>query len=148
MISLKRRNYVRWLVSFLVARQSAKFHYKSNETSIPNKVTINLKAPWVADYDSDGFSMFDLFERLDREANAFGAALKTKNVLHLTYEDHVERDPREAYRLVCGFLDLPVRGTRIRYSRATPFSICELVTNYEELKDYVSGTKYEWMLNE
>lgn len=147
-INLHRKNHLRWLVSQLVAMQRSKFHFKNGEKAELDAVTINIDSPYKVVYRSDYLSMFELFERIEREAREFGNALRAKKVLNLTFEDHIEKDPTEAYRLVCEFLNLPIRDVRIRYSRATPYALRDVVTNFHELKERMTGTKYEWMLKD
>ncbi|MCA9917728.1 MAG: hypothetical protein KC445_07245 [Anaerolineales bacterium] len=46
------------------------------------------------------------------------------------------------------FLRWKAQQGRDEYGRTNPFSLKQLVTNYDELASYLAPTPYAWMLNE
>jgi hypothetical protein len=76
------------------------------------------------------------------------ALLADKDVLQLTYEDDILKDPRIAYRRVCGYLGLEPCPAFVRHARSNPFRLDEIIENYDEVKQALSGTEFEWMLED
>ena len=68
--------------------------------------------------------------------------------LELVYEDQIEHDPYTAYRAVCNFLDLPVVDVDLRHRKISPGHLADLIANYDEVRDYLSPTRFAWMLTE
>jgi len=55
-------------------------------------------------------------------------------------------DPMDAYRKVCEFLRIDCQTAQPSYGKVNPFELAEMVRNYEEVVDALSGTSFEWML--
>jgi len=68
--------------------------------------------------------------------------------LELVYEDQIEFDPRIAYREVCVFLGLPEMDVELRHKKINPGRLTDLISNYEEVRDCLSPTRFAWMLSE
>jgi hypothetical protein len=65
----------------------------------------------------------------------------------LTYEDDVLEDPTRAYSKICEFLGVPPGpAPQIRHARTTPFGLREVVENYLEVEQHLSGTPFARML--
>ena len=68
--------------------------------------------------------------------------------IELVYEDQIEHDPRMAYRDVCNFLGLPALDVDLLYRKISPGRLVDLIANFDEVHDYLSPTRFAWMLSE
>lgn len=144
-IVLKRRNFLRKVISSRIAFQSRTWHLPKEErvkhtrlTLDPDNVPIDLMSqPLVAflqSYQRD-------FEKLD-------ALLAGRLVLRLTYEEDIQDDPLVAYGRVCDFLGIERRPAVVRYGKTTPFPLKEILVNYAEIDRSLAGTPFHWMLED
>jgi len=149
---LSRRNGLRRIVSHLMAARSGQYVLKSSldlEPCQPIKVPLERI--------THGFGIRSLvswleeYERGNLEVQKTLAALQRANPelswLELTYEDHIQDDPKKAYREVCSFLDLPEVGVDLlqRKRNAEPLDV--QIQNYSDVRDCLSATRFAWMLD-
>lgn len=66
--------------------------------------------------------------------------------LHLVYEDDIEQSPKVAYEKVCEFLGVKAIEVEYRLQRLNPQPLSEIIENFDEVREYLSGTRYEAML--
>ena len=85
---------------------------------------------------------------MQRCLRAMGKSHPELSWLELVYEDQIEHDPHMAYRDVCNFLDLPVVDVYLRHRKISPGRLTNLIANFDEVWDYLSPTRFAWMLSE
>ena len=68
--------------------------------------------------------------------------------IEIVYEDQIEHDPRMAYRNVCNFLDLSALDVDLLHRKISPGRLADLIANFDEVRDYLSPTRFAWMLSE
>lgn len=83
---------------------------------------------------------------LEEDFRGLRADLEGERILELNYEEHIEQDPREAYKLVCDFMDVSQQGAEVTLRRSNPFPLSELISNHDEFARQLSGTPYAQML--
>ena len=66
--------------------------------------------------------------------------------LHLVYEDDIEQSPKVAYEKVCAFLGVEVFEVEYRLQRLNPKPLSQIIENFDEVREHLSGTRYEEML--
>ena len=66
--------------------------------------------------------------------------------LHLVYEDDIEQSPKVAYEKVCEFLGVEAVEVECLYQRINTAPLSEIIENYDEVREYLRGTRYEAML--
>lgn len=141
---LERKNYLRKIVSSLVARQTSRYHRPPRVKRSLTQIKLDL------DHISIDRATRPLITCLQDYAESFGV-LKTllagQHVLWLTYEDDILADPWRGYQRACQFLNLQPLPARLHYGKTNPFTLNELVTNFQELECYLRGTSFEWMLS-
>ena len=144
---LERRNYLRKTLSSLIALSTGRYYQPNSEK--PGLKPVCLDMDNIA-IKGDKKPLFSYFEEWDHQYSVLDGALANyQNVLRLTYEDDIVADPRKGYRLVCDFLDLkPYEKVSIRDQRANPFTLQEMIINYDEVRSAFEGTRFEWMLHE
>jgi hypothetical protein len=144
-IVLKRKNYLRKIVSSVIAHQKSQFHQsyheKANLTRIKldvDNIQIDFETKPLLAYLQNYHEKFCLLEQL----------LEGRNSLQLTYEDDIASDPLVSYKRVCDFLQVSYKDVLIRYGKTNPFELSEIIINFEEVERRLCGTSFEWMLYE
>lgn len=142
-ILLKRQNYLKKVISSLVARVSNRWHISSNDSA--KKEIINID-PFNISIDHTKKSLLDLLEEYDNDIKLLDNSGKVD--ISLTYENHVRENPERAYKIICDKVGLDYYPVKVRLGKTTPFLIKEIVGNYDELNRYLTGSKFEWMLKD
>ena len=143
-ILLDRRNRLRKVISSVIAHEDpASYHIKSTDRAQLRRVWIN---PANVRIDFDAKPLVTYLSEYDRQVRRLEKCLRGRQLLRLTYEDDVQTDPRRAYKHICTFLGLTPTEPFVNLARTNPFSMSEMVENYDEVKMSLSGTRYEWML--
>lgn len=133
-IILKRKNSLKKIVSWFVARERGHNHLFSNEKVRLTQIALDTKK---------------LIEILQLDYNYFRMLtelLRNSCVLQLTYEDDISHNPLVAYRRVCNYLDIESIEFSTRLKKTNPYELSKIISNFEEVKHTLSGTPYEWML--
>jgi len=140
---IKRENYLRQVVSVLVGRMKKEWH-SQNRTDKVTKVRIDIDN-YVAGFNLK-LSLIDYFKRIDAQYQLLESLLKTDKILTISYENDIEKDPFVAYNKVCVFLKVANENPKISYRKTNPFLLEDMIENYDEVKQVLKETKYEWML--
>ena len=133
-IILKRKNFLKKNVSMLITQKTGQTHLLSNEKVRLTQIALDAK---------------NLLNSLQQHHNFFSTLeelLKNNRVLLLTYEDDISHDPLLAYKRVCNFLDIEYVEFPIQRKKTNPYGLSEVILNFEEVKNTLSGTPFEWML--
>jgi len=141
-IALRRRNYLRQVISACNGGRRGHFHLMQGQSREllpplelePHELTVDL-------YNGSLLEHFrrwdDLYSLLDQLAGT--------TALSLTYEDHIEHDPAVAFELVTEFLGLKPFKPTIRLQRSNPEPVSALLANYDEIHHYLASSSYAWM---
>ena len=140
-IVLTRGNLLRLVVSHLVAQETRTLHVDVEVTK-PTRIHIDPDAPWGG-WAGSLIDVLNVYERFYAELREL---LRDRRLLELNYEAHIEQGPAIAYDKVCAFLDLRPEPFTILRARTNPFSIEEMVTNFEEIAAALRNSRFEWML--
>lgn len=144
-ITLKRKNYLKIVVSYLVAFEQNYFHLHKTEDNRIIKISINPNCTKLWEQEK---SLMDIFERWDRCWEILDSEFEKKSPLELVYEEDIEQSPQKAYEKTCAYLNLEPKKVEIVFNRTNPCPLSQQVKNFEEIKEYFTNTKYEWMLEE
>ncbi len=144
-IILKRENYLRRAVSAQIARERDKYHQKHDETKQLYSTFIDQDHFQVG---SEFMPLMDAFRLMDERYEILNRALTGKTKLDISYERHIQDDPHIAYEMVCRFLGLEPVPAETVYHRTNPFPLKDIIVNFKEVEDHLSGTPYEWMIKE
>lgn len=146
-VVLERRNYLRVLVSALVARETRTWHRPAGPIgSLPSLKRIHLD---VDDLRIGGLTT-GLVGYLEARRDFFAelaTILEPDHRLWLTYEDDLAADPRIAYHRLCAFLGLDSPMAPVRFAKTNPFPLTDILTNYEQVEGRLRGTPFAWMLH-
>ena len=144
-IVLKRKNYLRKIVSSAIASKVSQYHQSSEQKARFKQVEIDIGN---VEIDCDAKSLIAYMQEYDEDFSILEKLLVNKKVLWLTYEEDLFLEPRHGYSRVCDFLDITPHPVLIHYSKTNPFKLSEIITNFEDVERTLSGTSFEWMLYE
>ncbi len=141
-VVLRRKNYLRKIVSSLAARQRGRWFARPGIVVPPVRLEISPERICI---DGDAQPLLDYLRDWDAQFAQLDAALASEGTLSLTYEDDIEQDPRVAYGKVCRHLGLQPEVPAVRFHRTTPQPLPEIVTTLPAIRDALAGSGYEWM---
>ena len=144
-ILLERRNYLRKIVSSVVAEKAGKYHLRIGSKSKLVRVKIEIGE---LDLDYDRKSLLDHLRGFRDDVLNFQRLMNGRRLLKLTYEDDIMQDPVKTSIQVCEFLGISPAPGVIRYTRSTPFPLRDVVANFREVETALAGTEFAWMLND
>lgn len=128
-ILLYRKNLLKYLTSLEIAKKRKKFYInKPTDRSI---ATISLSK----EYCEKRFSRRDEYLRTVRDK------IKNHQCLELQYEDLLE-DSNESIKEIQQFIGLEVKELEVTLLRQEFRTLPEIITNYSELKEQFSGSKW------
>ena len=148
---LTRRNGLRRIVSHLRAARSGQYvlcGIASSESSgsieVPLEEIVHgfgcrTLLGWLEEYERGHEAMKNCLNIFQEKHPGF-------SWLELVYEDQIEVDPRRAYQEVCVFLGLTEFEVDLIYQKISPGSLADLISNFEDVKDCLSPTRFAWML--
>jgi hypothetical protein len=142
-VVLKRKNYLRKIVSSLISQQGGMWHRSSDEQIVTRMVQVPLQNVRM---NRTHMPLLELLGNYDESFREISECLPPDTTLNLTYEDDLEDNPVKGFHRVREFLALPAHTPQVNYAKTNPFAFNKLVTNFEELEEYLRGTEYEWML--
>jgi LPS sulfotransferase NodH len=143
-IVLHRENYLRQAISAEVGRQNKSWHAKANPQKA-TRVTLDVHAFWTGMRREP---LLDWFHCLDENYHRLKDLLADREVLLLSYERDILKDPAQAYGKTCAFLGVAAESPQIDLVRTNPFSYDTMVDNMSQVVAVLRGTQYEWMLDE
>jgi hypothetical protein len=142
-IVLTRSNLLKVVISALVAARVGALH-AAVTAATPTRVRLDPVAPW----GSWAGSLIEILDAFQKFYSDLDIHLSAKQALTLNYEADIEHGPNIGYEKVCGFLDIRPERVEIRLARTNPFSVAQLLTNFDEVATALRGTRFEWMLME
>lgn len=144
-IILDRRNHLRKIVSSLIARETQSYHRSHGENAALKRVYVDTKKLRV---DWDEKSLVSYLTDYGAHLHELEGLLHGERILSLTYEDDVYDDPLVAYGKVINFLGARWEEVSVEYGRTNPFRLEQMILNFDEVKQVLSGTEFEWMLHD
>jgi hypothetical protein len=139
-----RRNYLRQAVSQAVGDATLAWHTR---VALERPTTVRLD-PRRVSFGARAVPLLERFAALDEHYRRLFALLPRHDTLCLTFEEHIERDPRVAYQRICDWLGVDPEPVTIRYRRTNAFPLRDIVSNYDEVREALRGTRYAWMLED
>jgi len=144
-ILLERKNYLRVIVSYLLAQETHLWHSTEDVNSEPGTIILNPNLIRI-DYEQKALIQFlnefrDNFKELEE-------LLSDQNILQLNYEEHILEDPMKGYQIACDYLKIKPERSLLRHKRISKYKLSDIISNYEEIERYLMNTPYYWMLNQ
>jgi len=142
----RRVNLLRAVVSAIVSIHKGNvYHLPAGATASLRKVRLD---PQAVHFDVEPFGLLGVLRLRAERLESARRLLDGHDVLCLTYEEDIAEDPTRAYRRACDFLGIEPEPVEIKYGRTTPFPLCDVIENFDEVKAALAGTEFEWMLAE
>lgn len=131
-ILLERQNYLRIIASGHARVKTGRAHIKTNEAR--HEAAFGLDPDRIE-------ALIRIYEQFFDEMRD----LLRPGYIHLQYEDDIQADPLIAYRKTVDYLGLEPAPVTVRLQRTNPDPLERIVTNYDEIRARLAGTRYEWM---
>jgi len=144
-IVLERKNYLRKIVSSVIAHTSDNWHAPGQIKSNKNTILLN---PENINIDDKKQSLIEFLREYDRDFTELRQLLNDINHLWLTYEDDVLPNPQLAAERCFKYLNLQNLKVDVRYGRTNPYPLSDLIVNYGQIQDLLENTPYKWMLTD
>lgn len=133
------RNYMRKVVSHIVATERKKFHVSSNSRTRNISVRINPDKIYIGHQFKSLLSALESYQSFFTEASK---VLENEDSLFLTYENDIQNTPAPAVEKSCSLLDLPVHNYKVNFSKTTNIPLHQVIENYDEVSDLVSNSAF------
>ncbi len=130
------RNYMRKIVSHIVATERNQFHVGANGKTKRTQINIDPNKIYIGHQLT---TLSDTLERYKKFSDDANAVFKNDDFLRLTYEKHIKNSPKEASEEVCKFLDIPVHKPKIKFGKTTNVPLHDLIENYSEIERIVKS---------
>lgn len=131
-VILERKNTLRQRVSGRVAEESGRYHRRTGEEPASVSVTIDLAT--LAHF----MELCEAYYRSLRNIHP--------HAVYLTYEGDIEADPTAAYAKIMRYVGLEPQGVTTDRQKTTDRPLPDVIVNYGEVAEALSGTAHEWML--
>jgi len=144
-IILKRQNHLRRIVSSIAGHLTSHWHRNIDRNLPVTRFEMDLD-----NLEHRGVRQ-SLLEHLLREQRYFQILEDISgggNLLQMTYEDDIEKDPMKGYNRICEFIGVEPADVKIRFGRTNPHKLEEMIINFEELENYLKETPFNWMVHE
>lgn len=133
-ILTRRENHLKRKASSIIANATSIWHSREK---VKRKVSIYIP------YDEE---MLQSFQEVDKQYDQLEQAIPENQLLKLSYEEDIEKDPLIGHRKICDFIGLEFTDPGFVSERTNPFRLEDNVINYKELKTTLKGSALEWML--
>ena len=144
-ILVTRNNHLKRVISILKGRQTGEWH---SEQKKENVLSVDVPIKNFEYGINKSGSLTDYFMIMDNDTRLVKDSIGGKPLLHIEYESDIEEDPIKAYRKICEFSGIKSLNPDIKLKKTNPFPVNKLIKNFDEVKKYLDGTSYAWMLNE
>ncbi len=142
-VVLERRNTLRKIVSSAIGHLDNRFHAAANSQASATRIELDVDR---IEIDSDSKPLIAYLEDYADRMDELRVTLADKRALWLSYEGDLQHDPSQGYRRVCDFLGLEGESPSVRTRRTNPQPLSEIVTNWEDVRRTLTGTRFESML--
>lgn len=132
-VVLERKNHLRQHISGELARLTGRYHRRAGAPASAATLRVDTERLMLG---------VDWFETYHAELRRM-----LPGHLYLTYEDDIEADPHVAYAKVMRHCGLEPRDVRTDMQKTTARPLGDVIENFAEVADRLTGTRHEWMLD-
>lgn len=145
-VVLERKNYLRKILSSVIAHQSTVFHRAPSHRLRENSTALDVTR---VEIDDTALPLLDFLAGYEEFFGTARQLLDPERTLWLTYEADIFHDPGIAYTKICSLLGIvPEQSPEIRYGKTNPFPVNQMLSNFSEVERALRDTRFEWMLYE
>lgn len=132
-IHLKRRNIVRQAISHLYAKHREKFHHKENQgEQIHQIIKLDIE------------ELKDELQLLEGYLFVENQIIESVKYLRIYYEDDLldKNNHQETVDRIYEYLGIKSVCVRTDYVKTTPEDLSRFIVNFDEVMEYLAGTRY------
>lgn len=144
-IILERRNYLRKIVSSVVAKETGMYHVKHGCKSKLNRISLNVEQVSV---DRQTMPLLEFLVSYQECFRQLEQLLKNRKYLKLTYEEDILVNPKVAYGKVCSFLGIEGNPVEVNLSKTNPYPLSDVIENFDDVSKHLEETSFKWMLHD
>lgn len=144
-IVLERRNYLRKIVSSVIANKTGVWHTANNTPVEQQRIELDTENIFI---DNHTTTLIDALAAYTQSFDDIKVELRHRSTLFLNYENDIQSSPLQAYQAICEFIDKPIDTVSIRYGRTNAQPLTTLLSNYEHVAEVLDNTPYAWMLHD
>jgi hypothetical protein len=142
-IMLTRENTLRTVISALIGNQAEYYHLAGDQESSRRQIEVDVHKIAI---DSQIRPLIDVLKQYEQDQNTIKKLLHDQNMLFLSYEQHIENDPQLAYDKICQLLNVQPAQSEIKHKKTNPYPVRDLILNVEDVREHLSGSGFDWML--
>lgn len=143
-IVLERKNTIRLAISRLYGMRKGRWQKRDSVPVKSKKEPLTINFEDVYGYGRSLMENLDYFSDLNEKVIPM---LGGFDVLRLTYEDDILPSPIIGYDRCCQFLNLPeYEEVSIQFKKLNPYPVKEMIENFDEVENYLAGSRYQQML--
>ena len=144
-IVLRRRNTLRAIVSAIMARERGRiYQIPPGHILLPIKVKVPIH---ICRIDRDTRPLIDYLNTFEANFAELDSMLKGTKTLKLVYEDTIQHNPHVAYQQAIYHIGLKENeAVEVNYQKIDTEPFDEIIENYEEVKNHLDTTPYNWMI--
>lgn len=147
-VMLERKNHLRRIVSMLVSRRTSQWHLEAGEVAPLVPIELDVERLYLGrGHDTECRSLVAHLQREQETWQQLREILGRLSLLYLTYEDDLEVRPEIAFRRVCRFVGIEECPVAVRFARTNPYPLSDVLSNYAQVAQALSGTPFEWMVD-
>lgn len=125
------RNYMRKIVSHIIATERDQFHVGANAKTKRSQININPEEMYIGHQFT---TLTDTLERYKKFSDDATKVFANDDFLQLTYEEHIKNSPTVASEQVCKFLNISVHDPKIKFGKTTNIPLHDVIENYAEIE--------------
>jgi hypothetical protein len=148
-ILLYRGNTLNQAISHYSGLANRVWHISPDSAKQASKKSFSIDFEHVTTGSGAGLPLPDYLRDIESTKDEVREILQDQKVLELEYESDILQDsPQVAYQRICEFLMIPTGDVSVKNKKVLALSPSEAVENYADAVRALSGTEFEWMLDQ
>jgi LPS sulfotransferase NodH len=149
-VFLYRKNFLRRLVSSMISFETGVWHIQELSKKI-HQVYINvnnIENTYIRD-DHNNKNLCEAIRLYDNYVNEIKKYIQLNKGICLSFEYDIAENPCKGYQKICDFLGVQsIDNPVISYKRQNPYSLKEIIVNFEEVKNYLKDNDFLHLVQE
>ncbi len=133
------RNYLRKIVSHVIATEKRSFHVAANKRAAPARIHLNPDRLYIGHRHT---TLLDVMREYQEFRQRTIEHLKQDNVLFLSYEHDIEGDPQAATSKIFKYIGVRPIRPEVTLGKTTDRDLHSVVENFDEVLEFVSKSEF------
>ena len=148
-ILLYRNNTLNQAISHYSGINNKVWHITSNSGKPASSSSFSIDFEHVTTGSGSGLPLPEYLRDIENTKLEIREMLQDEKMLELDYEgDILEQGPMLAYQKICDFLQVPAGDVYVQNKKVLARSPSKTVENYGDAVKALTGTEFEWMLDQ